>query len=194
MALPDSQKIVVGVDIVLADVTDHGPATANNLGTRTDQIDCTDLANQAARQSDQIDFTANFDVEYILRACIEFEVTPEVAAGDTVDFYIAWSNNATAATANSGGVSGSDTAYTGYAAGTLAASLKQLDFLGSMVLDNVITTDQAQIDMDISTFTPRSRYGTLVVFNNCATAAAAFHADMVETSFVFSPLVHQIQD
>lgn len=192
MALPDQIKQIVGTDIVLADTTDHAPATANNLGTRTDQIDCTDLAAAAARQSDKIDFTANMDLEYILRVCVEWEVTPEIAAGETLNFYMAWSNSATAATANPGGVSGSDAAYTGYSAGSLAASLKQLHFIGAMNQDNVITTDQAQIVMSIGTFRPRARYGTLVVEN--AAASAALHSDMVETSFVLSPLVTQIQD
>jgi hypothetical protein len=72
MALPDSVKYTVGTAIVLADTTDHAPATANNLGTRTDQIDCTSLAAGAARESNKIDFGANMDVEYVLSAAIEF--------------------------------------------------------------------------------------------------------------------------
>jgi len=192
MALPDSAKLVIGTIIVVADTTDHAPAAANNLGTRTDQIDCTDLAAGAARQSAKIDFTANIDLEYVLACVVEWEATPEIAAGETLDFYMAWSHSATAATGNPGGVSGLDSAYTGYAAGLLDNSLKQLHFLGSMVMDNVITTDQAQIDTAIVTFTPRARYGTLVVDNSAA--AAALHSDMVETSFVITPLVLQIQD
>jgi len=192
MALPDSVKLVVGTDIVLADTTDHAPATANNLGTRTDQIDCTDLVAGAARQSTKVDFTANVDMEYVLRSAVEWEVTPEIAAGERVDFYMAWSNSATAGTANSGGASGADAAYTGLSGGTLAASLKMLHWLGSHVMDNVITTDATQIDMAVATFTPRARYGSLIVVNNAV--SAAFHADMVETSFVFSPLVTQVQD
>ena len=70
--------------------------------------------------------------------------------------------------------------------------LKQLDLIGVMTMDNVITTDQTQIDMAVGTFRPRQRYGTLVVVNNAA--AAAFHSDMVETSFVFTPLTHRIED
>lgn len=194
MALPDSAKLVVGTPIVLADLTDHGPATNNNLGTRTDQIDCTDLADQAARQSDKINFGTNMDLEYILSAAIEWEASPEVAAGDTVDFYMGWSNSSTPGVANSAGVSGTDLVYEGYPEGSLVDSLKQLDFLGSMVQDGVITTDQTQIDMDIATFTPRQQFGTLIIFNNAATNSAAFHSDMDETSFVFTPLVLQIQD
>lgn len=192
MALPDSVKRVVGTPIVLADTTDHSPAANNNLGTRTDQIDCTDLVAGLARQSAQIDFTANMDVDYTFSCCVEWEVTPEIAAGETLDFYLAFSNSATAAVANPGGVTGSDSAYTGYSAGTLADSLKQLYFLGSMSMDNVITTDQAQIAMAIATVTPLQRYATLVVVNSAA--SAALHSDMVETSFVFTPIVTQIQD
>lgn len=192
MALPDSVKLIVGTPIVLADTTDHAPAANNDLGTRTDQIDCTDLAAGTARQSDQVDFGVNRDLEYVLSAAIEWEVTPEIAAGETVDFYLAFSNSGTAAVANPGGVTGSDSAYAGYGAGSLAASLKQLTSIGSMSQDNVITTDQTQIDMAIGTFTPRHRYATLVVVNSAA--AAAFFGDMVETSFVFTPLVTQLQD
>lgn len=191
MALPDSTKITIGTKIVLAHST-HAPATANNLGTRTDQIDCTNLAAGFARQSDQFDFGVNIDVEYVLGACTEWEVTPEIQVGEKLDFYLAFSNSATAATANPGGVTGSDSAYAGYAAGGLAASLKQLFFVGSMSMDNVITTDQAQIDMSIGTFTPRQRYGTLVVSNRAP--SADLHSDMVETSFVIQPLVYQLQD
>ena len=192
MALPDSLKTSVGTIIVLADTTDHSPATANNLGTRTDQIDCTDLVAAAARQSAKLDFGANWDQDFTLGAAIEWEVTPEIAADEVVNFYIGWSPSGTAGTANPGGLSGSDAAYTGYSAGSLAASLKQLDFIGSMVMDNVITTDQTQIDTAISAFRPRHRHGILVVENKAA--SAAFHSDMVETSFLIQPLVLQLVD
>lgn len=192
MALPDSIKRIVGTPIVLADVTDHSPAAANNLGTRTDQIDCTDLVAGAARESAKIDFGVNLDLDFTLSACVEWETTPEIAAGERLDFYIGWSNSTTAGTANPGGLSGADAAYTGYSAGSLAASLEQLDFIGSMLQDNVINTDQAQIDMAIGVFTPRHRYGILVVVNSAP--AAALHSDMVETSFVMTPFVTQQQD
>lgn len=192
MALPDSAKLIIGTVIVVADTTDHGPAANNNLGTRTDQIDCTNLAAGAARQSDKLFFGTNLDLEIVFASVVEWEVTPEIAAGETLDFYMAWSHSATAAVGNPGGVGGADAAYTGYAAGGLDDSLKQLHFLGSMVMDNVITTDQAQIDTAIATFTPRASWGTLVVDNSAA--SAALHSDMDETSFVFTPLVLQIQD
>lgn len=192
MALPDSAKYTVGTAIILADTTDHAPAANYNLGTRTDQIDCTDLAAGAARQSTKFDFTANMDVEYVLASCVEWETTPEIAAGETLDFYMGYSHSVTAAVGNPANLSGSDAAYTGITGGTLAASLKQLVFLGSQVMDNVINTDMPQVDTAVATFTPRSRYGILVVYN--AAASAALHSDMVETSFRLQPLTLQLQD
>lgn len=192
MALPDSAKLTIGTPIILADLTDHSPAANYNLGTRTDQIDCTDLAAGAARQSAKIDFGANIDLEWVLASCVEWETTPEVAAGETLDFYIGYSSSATAAVANPANLSGADAAYTGITGGTLANSLKQLVYIGSHVMDNVINTDMPQIDTSVATFTPRDRYGILVVYNNAA--SAALHSDMVESSFRLTPLVTQIQD
>ena len=179
MALPDSAKITIGTPIVVADSTDY--VNNQGMGARTNQIDLTSLAAGAARQSDKLDFTANIDLEYILGSSVEWATAP--AAGETVDFYISWSNSGTAATNNSGGVSGSDSAYTGYSS-NLADSLKQLQYLGSMV-----ATVQAT---SVSTFTPRARYGTLVVVNN--SAADALMNDAVEMAVRITPLVTQIQD
>jgi len=192
MALPDSAKLTIGTAIILADTTDHAPAANYNLGTRTDQIDCTDLAAGAARESDKFDFGANIDLEAILAAVVEWETTPEVAAGETLDFYLGYSHSATAAVGNPANLTGSDAAYSGMTGGTLAGSLKLLHYIGSMVMDNVINTDMPQVDTAIATFTPRGRYGILVVYN--AAASAALHSDMVETCFRITPLVTQVQD
>ena len=189
MALPDSAKWVTGTPIVLADTTDHSPSTNNNLGTRTDQIDLTSLGFGAARQSDQIDFTANRDMRYVLAAVIEAGTA--FVDAETIAFYMAWSDNATAAVGNPGGVTGSDSAYTGISGGSLATSLKQLDFLGVMTMDVVFTTN-VNIDTDIATFVPAARYGTMVVLNQ--SAADNLVADAVEMSVVLTPQVLQVQD
>ena len=186
MALPDSAKITIGTPIVVADTTDY--VDNQGMGTRTDQIDLTSLAAGAARQSDKLDFTANMDLEYVLGASIEWATAP--TAGETVDFYVSWSNSATAGTNNSGGVGGSDAAYTGYSS-NLDDSLKQLQYLGSMVATTQATAT-VQIDSNVSTFTPRARYGTLVVVNN--SAGDNFHSDAVEMAVRMTPLVTQIQD
>jgi len=186
MALPDSAKITIGTPIVVADATDY--VDNQGMGARTDQIDLTSLAAGAARQSDKLDFSANMDLEYVLGASIEWATAP--TAGETVDFYVSWSNNATAGTNNSGGVGGSDAAYTGYSA-NLTDSLKQLQYLGSMVA-TVQAATTVQIDTNVSTFTPRARFGTLVVVNN--SAGDAFNSDAVEMAVRMTPLVTQIQD
>ena len=173
-----------GTIIVLADTTDHSPAAANNLGTRTDQIDLTSLAAGAARQSAKFDFTASRARQFNLMAAIEWAAAP--AAGETLDFYLAPSPSATAANANPGGVSGSDSAYSGYSS-NLDDSLKQLIFLGSMVA-TVQATTTIQI-AQIAVFIPPERYATLVVDNN--SAADALMSDAVEMSILITPIVDE---
>ena len=175
-----------GTIIVLADTTDHAPAAANNLGTRTDQIDLTSLAANAYRQSAKFDFTALRAAQYSLMVAIEFGTAP--AAGEVVRFFLAPSPSATAANANPGGVSGSDSAYTGYSSNA-ADSVNQLMYLGSLVC-TVQATTTIQIGF-ISIFSPPERYGTLVVHNN--SAADAFVADAVEMSILITPIVDEIQ-
>ncbi len=175
MALPDKVVQQVGTPIIVADATDHSPATNNNLGTRTDQIDLTSVADDAARQSNQLDFGASRALKLYMYAAFEFAATP--VAGGKVEVYIAYSFSATAAVGNPGGVTGSDAAYTGTSASTLTESVLQLQFIG-----NFVVTDDATGTVQIARigeFSPIERYGSLVVVNR---AGAAFHSDMVETS------------
>lgn len=191
MTLPDDFKLKIGSAIILGNAGTHSPAAANNLGAITDEINVTNLAAGAARQSAKFDFGATFDEIQTLAACVEWETNPEVANTDYLEFYMGFSPLAAAANANPGGLSGSDAAYTGYAAGSLAASLRQLTPLGVMMMDNVINTDQAQIDTDIYTFRPSERYGILVVVNKAN--AAALHSDVIETSFrIGSRVTHMV--
>jgi hypothetical protein len=175
-----------GTAIVLADTTDHSPSANNNLGTRTDQIDLTSLAAAAARQSNKFDFGATRAKQYSLIAALEWATAP--AAGEVVDFYIAFSPSGTAAVANPGGVSGSDAAYAGYSA-NLEDSLLQLTFIGSFV-NTVQATTTVQI-ATVGRFDPLQRYGTLVVVNR--SAADALMSDAVEMSVLIEPAVDEIQ-
>lgn len=185
MALPDKARLTIGTYLLAAN-TDY--VDNQGFGTRTDQINLTSLAAGAARQSAKLDFTENMDLEYVLGASIEFATAP--TAGETVDFYMGFSNNLTVGINNPGGLSGIDEAYTGYSA-NLSDSLKQLVYLGSMVA-TVQATTTVQVDTSIATFTPRARYGCLVVVNN--SAGDAFHSDAVEMAVRMTPLVTQIQD
>lgn len=186
MALPDSAKLTIGTYLLVADSTDY--ADNQGMGTRTDQINMEGLTDAQARESDQLDFTANLDLEYVVGVSMEFATAP--ASGTTLDLYMGWSNSGTAATNNPGGLTGSDADYTGTAGDSLDDSLKQLDYLGSMVLTADATTT-VQIDTAVATFTPRARYGILVVHNN---SGVTTHSDAVEMAVRLTPLVTQIQD
>lgn len=186
MALPDNLLIQTGTAIVFADTTDHAPATANNLGTRTAQIDLTSVGDDAARQGDKVDLGATRADEYEVIAALENAATP--TAGEVSEFYWAPSPSGTAGTANPGGVSGADGAYSGYSS-NLTASLKQLQFIGDFV-HTAQATGTVQIAR-VGTFAPKHRYGTLVVVNR---SGSAYHSDAVEMSVLLSPVAAVVTD
>lgn len=191
MALPDSILHVVGTNqsFRFRDSTDFSPS-ANSViteGTPTDvQIDCTSLADAAARQSAKVDLGANRAPGFFVRAAIEFAATP--SDGEYVEFRWAPSSSATAAVGNPGAVSGSDGAYTGYNS-NLGTSKDQLLYIGRMIVTaNATTTVQIA---EVGYFRPPTRYGSLVIINE---SGAAFHSDMAEFAVVFQPDLPQIQD
>lgn len=186
MALPDNILAQTGTAIVFADTTDHSPAAANNLGTRTDQIDLTSVADGAARQSAKVDLGATRAEEYEVMAALEIAATP--TAGDVVEFWWAPSPSGTAGTANPGGVSGADAAYAGYSA-NMSAAIKQLQFIGDFVC-TAQATGTVQIAR-VGTFRPKHRYGSIVVRNE---SGAALHSDAVEMSVLVSPYAGVVTD
>lgn len=169
-------------NIVLANSGDY----SGDLGDQTDQIDLTSLAALAARQSAKVDLGATRAPLYSVFAAIEFATAPVV--GETIDFYWSPSPSVTAATANAGGASGADAAYDGYSA-NLADSLKQLEFIGSLVL-TVQATTTVQFGL-IGLLVPRLRYGSLIVVNS--SAADNLLADAVEMGVLLHPIVEAIQ-
>lgn len=181
MALPDQAVLQVGTDIIVADSTDHSPATANNFGTRTHQIDLTSVADDAARQSDKIDLGESRAQIYAAYAAIEFAATP--TAGEHVELYWAESPSGTAAQGNLAGISGSDGTYAGLGS-DLTHSLSNLRYIGALTTtDDPTTTVQSGF---VGCFSSRTRYGSLVVVNK---GAAAFHSDAVEMSVLITPQV-----
>jgi hypothetical protein len=198
MALPDYAALSTGTAVIFAHDADYtsgtGPSANYNLGAQTSgaEIDVTDLAAATAVQSTKVDLGATWDMEYVLAACVEWETTPEIAAGETLDYYIGYSHSNSAAVGNPANLSGTSTTYSGITGGTLANSLKQLTYLGSQVMDNSINTDMPQIDTNIATFVPRARYIMLVIYNNAA--SAALHSDANEASFRLTPIRTSIID
>jgi hypothetical protein len=172
-------RITDGTAIVLADSVEP---YAGDLGARTDQLDLGGLTNTSARQSAKVDLTANRAREYAVFAAIEFNTGP--ADGTTMEFYWAPSPDSSAGVANPGGVSGSDSAYTGSTASTLTESLEQLELIGVMpCLNDLTTTVQF---FHVGTLTALLRYGSLVVVNN---SGVTLVADSVEHAVLLQPLM-----
>ena len=176
-------KIQYGTQLLFADHgTDFGaaPATAANsiiIGTPTDvQIDLTSLsASGGARASDKTaDLGVTRDHMYIVDACIEFATAP--SDNGKIEFYWAGTPNATAASGNPAGLTGSDAAFT-----DTSGNLAQMQYIGSLsVRNNTINIGR------VGSFMPKHRYGILVVVN---VANQAFATTMDETHVAVTPLI-----
>ncbi len=183
-------RVIVGATQILFNVEgSYAPANLNNLevGTATQVVfDLTSVAAAAAEQSTKMDFGATRAPEYMVHAAIEMAVAP--VTGTTFDFYWAPSGLSGAAVGNPGYITGASGVWAGGVA-TLAESLKQLTFIGSMVMsaDATGTIQMAAVGV----LRPTMRYGTLVVVNNTAQAT---HNDAVEQAVSFTPIVPQAQD
>lgn len=182
-----ANKILVKLDTtpkVFADLTDY----AGDGGARNEQIDLTSLPEGEARQSNKENFPSKFPHRYIVTARIEYALAP--AVGDTVGLYFAPSltDDDDAGGANPGGISGQDSAYTGTPGSTLEESLKELQFIGSLM-----ATQDASPVVQQQTFkmTMASQYGSLVVVNTSSTVE--FHTDAVEMSITFTPYEYEVQ-
>ena len=191
MALPDTAKIVRGTTQVFSNTSEYVPTVIAGAPTGTDaDIDLGALATGGyARQSVKLDLgAANLDIEYEMEAYIEWHSAP--AAGGTVDFYLGFSDNATAGSNNPGGLNGTDAAFQGYgadlASGTEALPL--LQYIGSLVA----TADATVQHCSVGNFTPKDRYCCLVVVNNSSVNLA--NTDAIETCVAITPLQYQVQD
>jgi len=173
---------------------DFSPTAANDLRISTDgsnetdaELELLNVADGAARQSDQVDLGEHRAPSYACMAAIEMHVAA-ATDGDIIEFYWAPSMSATAATANPGGVSGSDSAYSGYSS-DLDTAVKQLQYIGCMAMtDDAV--DSLQIGF-VGVFSPTDRYGTLVVKNECGQTIC--DTDDIETHVVLNPIVPEVQ-
>jgi hypothetical protein len=174
-----------GTPVVWADTTDYS-STLSGL-TRTHQIDLTSVAAAAARQGAKADLGATRAMDFVVLACMEPQTAP--GSGETIEIYWAASPHTTAGNANPGGTSGADAAYTGTAGDSLADSLLQLDFIGSLVAtSDAAGTPQYQ---QVGVLHNIPRYGMPVVFND--TAVSLNTTDAVEMFIALLPLKVQSQ-
>jgi len=190
MALPDTQVLQVGTQLVFGDHAGDfvGGAAKTSLevaGTDV-QIATASLADAAGRESAKFDLGASRASAYTLMGSIEFAATP--TAGEVVEFYIAPSPISAAANGNPQNIDGADAAAPS-GIGTLAELVKLCVKVGNFICSNDITT--AVQTGFIGIYVPVTQYGILIVKNE---SGAAFHSDDVETHFILEPITNVIID
>jgi len=186
-ALPDTVLQVEGTHIVVADSTDYN----GDLGTRTDQIDLTSISATAAREGDKLDFGVDRAQLWEMYGSVVFAVAP--TSGESVDYYIGFSPSCTAGTANPGGTSGSDSAYTGTEDDSLADSIKQLSYIGSLIATADATGSSADFNQfqSIGIFKTPLQCGNPVFHNQTGQSTSA---GAVFDGILIVPLETQIQE
>lgn len=151
-------------------------------GSADAAMDFASLAGDAARQSQKLDLGATRPARYRVRLRVQFDVAP--TAGGTVDVYWAGSDSATAGTNNAGDTSGTNASYK---SGEEDEWVKQLDFLGSLIVTNDAGVLQVQ---DVAVLVPYLRYGMAVVHNKTdQTLASAEGSQGLE----LHPLIDELQ-
>lgn len=169
-----------GTPIVWADI---GGDFGDSPIAGTVQLTLVSLADAAARQGPKVDLGATRAAAYSVTLRLEYDVAP--VSGTIAELWWAPSPHTTAGTANPGGVSGTDAAYTGTAGDSLADSINQLTLIGIMYL----TSDAATVvQQQTWVFSPEERYGSPVIYN---TGGQALEGDDIEMSLIFTPLVDQ---
>ncbi len=189
--MPNEVLLKVGTQISFADhAGDFAPAAGTTLetGTPTDvDLATASLANGSAVNSDKVDLGATRAAAYSVDAALEFAATP--TAGFGVEMYWSGSPNSTAANGNPGKPDGVDGAYTGDGGGTVAESVRQMQWIGTFVCTDLATGTGVQV-AHVGIFSPAHRYGQLVMVNN---SGAAIHSDDVENHVVFTPIIDEVQ-
>jgi hypothetical protein len=171
-----------GTPIVWADI---GGDFGDSPIAGTVQITLASLASAGARQGVKVDLGDPRAEVYEVTLRLEWDVAP--ADGTTASLYFAPSPHATAGTANPGGVSGTDAAYTGTAGSTIAESLQQCD----LVCILPCTNDAAPVVQQVtSRYRPPARYVSPIVLNE---GGQALEGDDVEMSITMIPLPFEIQ-
>jgi hypothetical protein len=181
--------ICFGVDASLNPAADNTNWT-DDIGTDTCDVVLTlaGVANGAARISSKADLGAIRAEEYALFGCVDFTgETP--TQGGTVDYYWAPSTDATAAQGNVAGGAGADADVPD---GSMLGSATDDDvakfciFIGSLVCHDGASVQNGFVGR----FSPPTRWGQLMVFNN---SGDAFEDDDVENHQVLSPIVREVQ-
>lgn len=166
----------------------YSPTAINKIDLASNTVgDLTlsSILNGAAVNSDQIDLGTSHAEEYSLKGALEWFAA--VSAGGDVSCYWSPSNNSVVTDGNPGKPDGVDGAYTGDGGGTVAESVKQMQFIGAF-----ITTDLQGVQIaEIGKFKPKGRFGQLIVVNNSGTTVCG--TDDIESAIVMEAVVPDIQ-
>ena len=138
-----------------------------------------------AREGAIADLTATRAARFLVTARIEWATAP--ADNESLDVYMGVSLSGIAGTANPGELTGADADYTGSTGSSLAESLLQLDFVGSLMATNDAT---ALVQQQSWIYSPGSRYVIPVAVNN---TSDTLMSDAVEMSITMTPLVDEVQ-
>jgi hypothetical protein len=194
MALPDSVKQVTGTSYIFAFDTDWAGGS-NNWSDQVDaEIDMGNLSTTGtAQQSAKLDLGANRDLEYLVEAHIETDA--DATDGGTIDVYAGYSGSATNVNDNPAELQGQDSAYSGGTNGVLAGGLRQLEYIGSLVLQTLNDTDaEPQVGV-IGRISPSKRYMMIVVVNNSGVALGSGGTGLAdELAIRVTGITTQIQD
>ncbi len=187
--MPNEVLQKVGTQISFADhATDFaGGATKTSIEvTPTDvQIDLTDLGVGLGRESAKFDFGATRAKRYSILGTLEFETEPPT--GEVVNLYIAYTSNSVAANGNIQSIDGVDAAApSGHS--TLQELTDASRWIGSLTVSADFTPTVQ--NMDGGSFSPKERYGILIVVNN---TADLIHTNAVECNIVFNPIIDEVQ-
>ena len=179
-------QVKVGAQIRFIAASGFSPADAATdftIGTPTDVLwTPSGVAAGAGRQSAKFDFGENRHAAYECLGAFDFTGETITDPG-TVDVYFAPSTHATQGNGNVAGNSGADGAAPDGALGsiTLAEFIAQCVKIGELILHDGAVVQNGYI----GTLYPTSRYGQIVVVNNCD---SNFEADNVETHIVLTPI------
>lgn len=170
MALPDFAKYEVGTAKVWA-------ASGGDYS-----LTCTSVTDANGRQGAKGDLGANrarlYDVLFTS------SVGSAATAGNEIELYWGASTSATAATANPGGLSGTDATFNT----TPDEYKQQLLFVGALVLSNNAGTG---VQRQRFVFTPPCRYGMPVVVNKSGQTLGATSGDHTVT---LTPIEEAVED
>jgi len=176
-----------GGEIIIGDSDCNGTAGVGLTGVEDTDFTFLNFLDATAGQSVKFSFSTPWGTRWRVVAAMEFDAAP--TAGLTVDFYIGYSDSATAGNENPGNLSGAAGLYQGYGADAASGveALPQLHFIGSMVL----TADADVQIAEIGVISPLADNACLVIDNNSGQTIA--DTDGIETSVHIIEIIDEVQ-